>query len=69
MRRERSVGSRSNLELARGEVAWLRTKMRGGVAFAVPFLAVALGAVLQVKRSARLVLRGGAVLSGRRYDD
>ena len=66
MRRERSVGSRANLELARREVAGPRAQMRGGVAFAVPFLAVALRAVLEVELLARLALRLGPDVRSRR---
>ena len=59
MGRERSVGSRPNLELARREVAGPGAQMRGGVAFAVPLLAVALRTVLEVELLARLPLRLG----------
>ena len=51
MGRERSVGSRPNLELARREVAGPGAQVRGGVAFAVPLLAVALRTVLEVELS------------------
>ena len=57
MGRERSAGSRTNLELARREVAGPGEQVRGGVAFAVPLLAVALRTVLEVERLARLPLR------------
>ena len=51
MGRQRSVGRRPDLELARREVAGPGAQMRGGVAFAVPLLAVALRAVLEVELS------------------
>jgi len=59
MGREPSAGRRANLELARREVARLGEQMRGGVAFAVTLLAVALRAVVQVEILARLALRLG----------
>ena len=59
MGRERSVGSRADLELAGREVAGPGVQVRGGVAFAVPLLAVALRAVLEVELLARLPLRLG----------
>ena len=57
MRRERSVRSRPNLELARREVAWPRPQMWGGISFAVSLFAVALRTVIQVELLARLPLR------------
>ena len=51
MGRERSVGSRADLELAGREVARPGAQVRGGVAFAVPVLAVALRTVLEVELS------------------
>ena len=57
--RERSVGRRPDLELAGREVARPGAQVRGGVAFAVPLLAVALRAVLEVELLARLPLRLG----------
>src|SRR5207237_5021361 len=60
MHRERSVGSRPNLELAQREVAGLREQVWGGVALPVPLLAVALRTVLEVELLARLSLRLGA---------
>ena len=59
MARERSAGSRANLELARGEVAGSGKQMRRGVACGVPFLAVALRAVFEIQVLARLPLRLG----------
>ena len=70
MRRQRSVGSRADLELARCEVAGPWAQMGCRVAFAVPVLAVALRAVLEIETLARLPLRlGPDVLSrrGHRY--
>ena len=57
--RQRPVGSRPDLELARREVAGPRLQVRGGVPFAVALLAVALRAVLEVELLARLPLRLG----------
>ena len=66
MRRERSVGSRPDLELARREVAGPRAQMRGGISFTVTFLAVALRAVLEIELLARLPLRLGSDVWSRR---
>jgi len=54
--RERSAGSRPNLELPRGEVAGPGLQVRGGKAFTVALLAVALRTVLEVEILARLAL-------------
>ena len=59
MRRQRSVGRRPDLELAGREVARPRAQMRGGIAFAVALLAVALRTVLEIELLARLPLRLG----------
>jgi hypothetical protein len=59
MRRQRSGGRRAHLELAGREVTGLGEQMRGGVALAVAFLAVALRAVPQIELLARLPLRLG----------
>ena len=59
MGRERSAGSRPNLELAAREVAWPGEQVLGGIPVAVSLLAVALDTVLKVERLARLTLRVG----------
>ena len=59
LRRQRSVGRRADLELTRRKVARLGEEMRRRVAFAIPVVAVALRAVLEVQGLARLSLRIG----------
>ena len=59
MGRECSVGSRPDLEPAAREVAWPGVQVRGGVAYTVPLLAVALRTVLEIEGLARLPLRLG----------
>ena len=66
MRRQRSVGSRADLELAGCEVAGPWAQMRAAVAFAVTFLAVALRAVFEIKRFAGLPLCLGPDILRRR---
>ena len=68
MGRERSVGRRPNLELAGREVAGPGVQVRGGVTRAVPFLAVALRAILEIQGLARLPLRLGADVGTLRFD-
>ena len=68
MRRERSAGSRANLELARREVAGPGEQVRRGITFAVPLLAVALRAVLEIEVLARLPLRLGPEVGTLRFD-
>src|SRR3954449_7496720 len=65
MGRERSVWSRANLELARGEVARPGPEMWGGVPFPVPLVAVALRAVLEIDLFAGLPLRLSSDVLGR----
>src|SRR4029078_13278735 len=72
MRRQRSVGSRADLELARSEIPWPWAQMGGGVAFAVPLLAVALRTVFEVEPLARLPLclgTDGGTLSAHRSSE
>jgi hypothetical protein len=69
MRRERSVRSRPNLELARREVAWPRPQMWGGISFAVSLFAVALRTVIQVELLARLPLRLSPDVRSRRTQE
>ena len=66
MGRERSVGRRPNLELARREVPGPREQVRSGVAFAVTLLAVALRTVFEIELLARLPLRLGSDVLSRR---
>ena len=65
MRRERSVGSRANLELAHREVARPGAQMRGGISLTVPLVAVALRTVLEIELLARLPLRIGPDVGSR----
>src|SRR5262249_44412373 len=65
MRRQRSSGSRPDLELARREVARPRAQMRSGVSFTVSLLAVALRTVLEVELLTRLTLGIGPDVLGR----